>query len=188
MYLHQPVFTAINWLKSIMSLLPDNWHAAIGFISICIIFLFCPKPSNKQYNHLLVCVQVWATEDEYGLIFSRQTDLQSTAGPLHYSHAEGLGQGGVEEDMSLNQHPTHILMLQGPQEMHPWERSKSDTCSTCKHHIHTHHCIIVPVVQLVFLSHFLQHDSLWSLSTNQEMQIGMFEAQLWDDPTQKIYS
>lgn len=124
MYLHQPVFTAINWLKSIMSLLPDNWHAAIGFISICIIFLFCPKPSNKQYNHLLVCVQVWATEDEYGLIFSRQTDLQSTAGPLHYSHAEGLGQGGVEEDMSLDQDPPHILMLKGPQETHPGEREK----------------------------------------------------------------
>lgn len=43
-----------------------------------------------------------------------------------------------------------------------------------------------PVMQLVFLSHFLQHNSLWTLSTNQKMQIWIFEAELWDDPTEKI--
>lgn len=41
-------------------------------------------------------------------------------------------------------------------------------------------------MQLVFLSHFLQHKSLWPLSTNQEVQIWMFEAELGDNPTKQI--
>lgn len=41
-------------------------------------------------------------------------------------------------------------------------------------------------MQLIFLSHFLQHNSLRSLSPNEEMQVWMFETEFWDDPTKKI--
>lgn len=44
----------------------------------------------------------------------------------------------------------------------------------------------VPIMQLIFLSHFLQHNSLWSLSPNEEMQVWMFETEFWDDPTKKV--
>lgn len=41
-------------------------------------------------------------------------------------------------------------------------------------------------MQLVFLPHFLQYDSLWPLTTNEEVQIWMFEAKLWDNPTEEV--
>lgn len=46
----------------------------------------------------------------------------------------------------------------------------------------------LPVMKLVFLSHFLQYYSLWALSANKEMQIRMFEAELRDYSYKQINS
>lgn len=70
----------------------------------------------------------------------QQEETSPTAGSFNNRNAECLGEGGVEEDVSLHKYPPHLRVLQCPQ--------KADS-----------------ILQLVLLTHLLQEDSLGAIST-----------------------
>lgn len=105
------------------------------------------------------------------------TNLQPTAGSFHNSHAECLGQRCVEENMTLHKNSTNIFMLQSPQKTHPRGHSNhkaqiiiaaclKNACLQAHHKYTTMPSALSrwavftarvdpPVMQLVFLPHFL---------------------------------
>lgn len=72
----------------------------------------------------------------------RYTTLRTSpaAGCLHNGNAEGLGEGGIQEDVSLHEHSPHLRVLQCPQQLHL-------------------------VLQVVTLTHFLQENMLRTTTT-----------------------
>lgn len=72
----------------------------------------------------------------------RYTTLRTSpaAGCLHNGNAEGLGEGGIQEDVSLHKHSPHLRVLQCPQQLHL-------------------------VLQVVTLTHLLQENMLRTTTT-----------------------
>lgn len=71
------------------------------------------------------CVRQQLTASQWNLMWfiaggtETAANLESTAGSFHNGHAERFSQRRVEEDVALNQNPTHIFVFQSAQQTHP---------------------------------------------------------------------